>query len=40
MCSLTLSRLTKAVWWSSAILYGVSFFVAWALGPLLEWGAR
>ena len=40
VCSLTLSRLTKAVWWSSAILYGVSFFVAWALGPLLEWGAR
>ena len=34
-CSPALGRWTRAVWWTSVVLYGVGFFVAFALGPIL-----
>jgi hypothetical protein len=34
-CPTPLGRWTRAVWWTSAGLYVVGFFVAYALGPIL-----
>ena len=36
-CPPSLSRLTRAVWWTSVGVYTVGFFVAFALGPILMW---
>ena len=36
-CPPALGRLTRAVWWTSVGLYGVGFFVAFTLGPVLMW---
>jgi hypothetical protein len=37
-CPPALSRGTRALWWTSVVLYSAAFFVAFLLGPLLEWG--
>lgn len=34
-CAPPLGRWTRAVWWTSVVVYGVGFFVAFALGPIL-----
>jgi len=34
-CPPRLSRWTRVIWWTSVGLYGVGFFVAFALGPIL-----
>ena len=34
-CPPGLGRWTRAIWWTSVGLYGVGFFVAFALGPIL-----
>lgn len=39
-CWPALTRATRAVWWTSAILYAAGFFVAYMLGPVLERSAR
>ncbi len=34
-CPPALGRWTRAIWWTSVGVYGVGFFVAFALGPIL-----
>lgn len=39
-CPPALSRATRAAWWVSVAVFSVGLFVAYALGPLLEWDSR
>ena len=34
-CPPSLGRWTQRVWWTSVVVYGIGFFVAFALGPIL-----
>ncbi len=36
-CPPALGRVTRLVWWSSVGMYGLGFFVAFMLGPILMW---
>lgn len=36
-CPVPLSRATRVVWWTSAVLFAAGAFVAYGLAPLLAW---